>query len=144
MAVRKASVGSAKKGTRKKVARKATSKTKSASAKKAPAPSFSLKDGPMSKSDIIRALTDLDGLARKDVITILNGLGQLIEQHIKPRGPGKFVLPGLLKVVVVKKPATPARKGINPFTGEMATFKAKPARRVIKIRPLKKLKEMAL
>jgi len=85
----------------------------------------------------------MNGTSRKDVVSVLGGLEQLIEQHVKSRGPGKFVLPGLLKIQVVKKPATPARKGINPFTGEMTTFKAKPARRVIKIRALKKLKEMA-
>jgi len=104
----------------------------------------SVKDGPMSKSEIIRALTAMDGLGRKEVIGVLDGLNQLIELHIKPRGPGKFVLPGLLKVVVVRKAATPSRRGVNPFTGETMTFKAKPARRVLKIRPLKKLKEMAV
>jgi len=54
-----------------------------------------------------------------------------------------FNLPGLLKVMVVRKPATEARKGINPFTGQETIFKAKPARNVVKIRPLKGLKDMA-
>jgi nucleoid DNA-binding protein len=52
-------------------------------------------------------------------------------------------MPGLFKIQTVRKPATKARKGINPFTGEETVFKAKPARTVVKIRPLKKLKEMA-
>jgi nucleoid DNA-binding protein len=69
-------------------------------------------------------------------------LAIIIERHIKTRAPGKFILPGLIKVQVKRKPATKARKGINPFTGEMTTFKAKPARRVVKVTPLKKLKEM--
>lgn len=137
MAARKASVGSARKTVKKrKVARKAA--PKAVSAKKLP----SVKD-PLNKSGIIRTLTEMNGTTRKDVVSVLDGLSQLIELHVKSRGPGKFVLPGLLKISVVRKPATPARKGINPFTGEMTTFKAKPARRVVKIRALKKLKEMA-
>ena len=136
MAAKKASVGSARKTAKRKVARKAATKT--IVSKKLP----SIKD-PLNKTGIIRALTDMNGTSRKDVVSLLEGLGQLIELHVKSRGPGKFILPGLLKISVVKKPAMPARKGINPFTGEMTTFKAKPARRVLKIRALKKLKEMA-
>jgi nucleoid DNA-binding protein len=66
----------------------------------------------------------------------------VITAHITSKGPGSFTLPGLLKMIIQHKPATKARKGINPFTGEPTIFKAKPARRVIKIRALKKLKEM--
>jgi hypothetical protein len=47
-----------------------------------------------------------------------------------------------MKLVVQRKPATKARRGINPFTGEETIFKAKPARNVVKIRPLKNLKDM--
>jgi len=136
MAARKASVGSARKPARNKVARKAAPKVVS------PKKLSAIKD-PMNKSGIIRSLTEMTSLSRKDVNDlVMDGLPHLIELHVKPRGPGKFILPGLLKITVVKKPATPARKGINPFTGEMTTFKAKPARRTIKIRALKKLKEM--
>jgi nucleoid DNA-binding protein len=53
-----------------------------------------------------------------------------------------FTIPGLCKIVVQRKPATKERQGINPFTGEETTFKAKPARNVIKVRPLKNLKDM--
>ena len=67
----------------------------------------------------------------------------IIEGHIKKRAVGEFVLPGLLKVSAVKKPAKKARKGINPFTGEEQMFKAKPASIAVKVRPLKKLKEFA-
>ena len=74
---------------------------------------------------------------------MFDALGNLMERHLKPHSAGQFSLPGLMKVEVKKKPATKARKGINPFTGEETVFKAKPARRVIKIRPLKKLKDMA-
>ena len=54
-----------------------------------------------------------------------------------------FVVPGLMKIMVVQKPATPAHKGINPFTKQEQMFKAKPARKVIKVRPMKALKDMA-
>jgi hypothetical protein len=67
----------------------------------------------------------------------------VIEGHLKKNGAGIFTLPGLLKMKVVRKPATKARKGINPFTGEETVFKAKPARNVVKIQPLKAVKEMA-
>ena len=67
-----------------------------------------------------------------------------IEGHIKKRAVGEFVLPALLKIATVRKPATKARKGINPFTKEEVMFKAKPATTVVKVRPLKKLKDMAL
>ena len=53
------------------------------------------------------------------------------------------MVPGLMKVTVVQKPAVAARMGINPFTKQEQMFKAKPARRVVKIRALKALKDMA-
>ena len=65
-----------------------------------------------------------------------------MESHLKKGAPGEFTVPGLMKCKVIRKPATKARKGINPFTGEEVMFKAKPARNVIKVRPLKALKEM--
>ena len=75
---------------------------------------------------------------------MLDELSLLIERHIKKLSPGQFSLPGLMKIEVKSKPATKARKGINPFTGEETIFKAKPARKVVKIRPLKKVKDMVL
>ena len=99
---------------------------------------------PLTKSGIVKALMDMTTLSRKEIAAVLDGIGTLIELHVKSRGPGKFVMPGLMKVSVVRKPATPARKGVSPFTGEAMVFKAKPARRVVKIRALRKLKEMAL
>ncbi len=97
---------------------------------------------PMSKSQILAALAERTGLARKQVSQVLDELALLIERHIKPRGAGEFKLPGLLKIRTVKKKATRARKGINPFTGEEIMIKAKPARTVVKVTPLKRLKEM--
>ena len=72
----------------------------------------------------------------------MNSLSGQIQRHIKRRGPGTFTLPGLLKVKTMRKPARKARKGINPFTGEETTFAAKPAHTVVKIQPLKGLKDM--
>jgi nucleoid DNA-binding protein len=97
---------------------------------------------PLSKSGIIKAITDYTALSRKDVVSVLDGFAQIIEKHVKSGGPGTFVMPGMLKINVVKKAARPARKGINPFTGEEIMIKAKPAYRAVKIRALKKLKQM--
>jgi len=82
------------------------------------------------------------GVSRKQAAAALDQIAVLIEQHLKNKKIGKFVLPGLLKIEVKRKPATKARKGINPFTGELMVFKAKPARNVVRIRPLKRLKDV--
>ncbi|MDH5674686.1 MAG: HU family DNA-binding protein [Myxococcales bacterium] len=96
----------------------------------------------MNKTQILNELATSTGLSKKEVGSVLDNLAALIERHIKKRGAGSFTLPGLLKITTTRKPATKARKGINPFTGEETVFKAKPARTVIKIRPLKKMKDM--
>ncbi len=118
-------------------------KTAKAAMKLAPKKMPVVKD-PLTKGGLVKALTEMTALAKKDISAVLEGLCTVIELHVKSRGPGKFVFPGLMKISVVKKPATPARKGRNPFTGEEIMFKAKPARRAVKIRALRKLKEMAL
>jgi nucleoid DNA-binding protein len=122
--------------------RKVTAKKKTAAVKATPKKMTSVKD-PLTKGGIVKAIMDMTCLAKKDVGNVLDSLGLLIELHVKSKGPGKFVLPGLLKINVVKKPARPARKGINPFTGEEVMFKAKPAHKVVKVKALRKLKEMA-
>ena len=98
--------------------------------------------GPLSKSALVQTLADkhTDKLTRKDVKGLLEAIVQVGHQELKKNGI--FVLPGLVRLTVVKKPATKERKGINPFTKEETVFKAKPARNVVKIRPLKKLKDM--
>lgn len=96
------------------------------------------------KTQILTRIAESTQLSKKQVQSVLDELTNIIEGHIKKKGVGEFVLPGLLKVTTVKKPATKARKGINPFTGEEVTFKAKPASTSVKVRPLKKLKEFAL
>ena len=97
---------------------------------------------PMTKSEILASLSESSGLSKKEVAALLEDLGELIGKNLNRRGPGVFNVPGLMKVKVVRKPATKARKGINPFTKEETIFKAKPARNVVKIQPLKALKDM--
>jgi nucleoid DNA-binding protein len=110
---------------------------KMAATKKMP----TIKD-PLSKSGMIKTITDVTSLSKKDVVAVLECFTQVIEKHVKAGGPGVFVMPGLMKISVVKKPARPARKGVNPFTGEEIMIKAKPAYKAVKIKALKKLKEM--
>jgi nucleoid DNA-binding protein len=100
------------------------------------------KPKPMSKSEIVASLAESTGLVKKDVVAVLDGVEALIGSSLGKKGPGVFALPGLLKIQVTLKKATPAKPGINPRTGETITIKAKPARKVVKVRALKKLKEM--
>ncbi len=96
------------------------------------------------KTQILNEIADNTGLAKKDVQNVIEELTDVMERHLKKRSIGEFTLPGLFKVVTVKKPARKARKGINPFTGEETVFKAKPASTTVKVRPLKKLKDMVV
>lgn len=95
------------------------------------------------KTQMLTTIADNTELTKKQVSSVLDELSALIEGHIKKRACGEFVLPGLMKITTVKKPAKKARKGTNPFTGEETMFKAKPASIQVKVRPLKKMKEMA-
>jgi nucleoid DNA-binding protein len=97
---------------------------------------------PMTKSEIMSGIADATGLTKKQVGTVFEAMGDQIKKSLGRRGPGAYTVPGLMKLVVQRKPATKARKGINPFTGEETMFKAKPARNVVKIRALKNLKDM--
>jgi len=92
------------------------------------------------KSQILAALSDNTGLSKKEIGVFFDSLTALIG-HDLAKGPGVFALPGLVKMKVVKKPAVPARKGVNPFTGKEQMFAARPAKKVVRIRPLKSLKE---
>lgn len=99
---------------------------------------------PLSKSEILNALAEATGLPRKQVAGVLEALGGLIGKNIGKKGPGVFTVPGLLKISVIVKEATKAGMRPNPFKpGEMMKVAAKPARRVVKIRALKSLKDMA-
>ena len=101
---------------------------------------FAKVDKARTKSQILTVISEQTGLSKKDVGGVFETLGDLIGHDLK-KGPGTFTVPGLMKVVIVRKPAVKARKGVNPFTGEEMTFKAKPARNVVKVRPLKGLKD---
>jgi DNA-binding protein HU-beta len=97
----------------------------------------------MSKAQLIEKLTgQSNGVSKKNVKEIVEGLATVAYKELKKSGA--FVVPGLAKFVVVKKPATKAREGINPFTKEPMMFKAKPARKVIKARPVKAAKDALL
>ncbi len=97
---------------------------------------------PPTKSEILSTIADDTGLTRKEVGAVFDSLSALIRKNLRRRGVGVFSIPGLMKIKVVKKPATKARKVINPFTGEEMVFKAKPARKAVKVLALKGLKEM--
>ena len=90
------------------------------------------------KSEVYRAIAETTGVARRDVVKIFGALSQMISTDLNKLG--MFTLPGLAKLTVRKKPATKARKGIDPFTKQERMFAAKPARKIVKIRPLKGLK----
>lgn len=121
----------------KKTAKKAKTKKATTPERKIPAVKK-----PMTKSVMIAEISGNTGLTKKQVSSVFDELGIVIERHIKKRSPGQFILPGLLKIEVKHKPARKARKGINPFTREEMIFKAKPASKVVKVRPLKKVKDM--
>jgi hypothetical protein len=95
---------------------------------------------PFTLSQQITYLSEVTGLPKKEVSLFMNSLEPMISFHLK--NLQEISVGGLMKIIAVKKPATKAREGINPFTGQPTIFKAKPARKVIKIRPLKKVKEM--
>ena len=139
MAIKKAA---AKKAPAKKAVKKAAPAKKAAApAKKAAAPVVKDK---LTKTQIVSSISESTGLTKKQVGDVMTELESLIERSIKKRGVGEFTLPGLMKITTVKKPAKKARKGVNPFTGEQTTFKAKPASVAVKVRPLKKMKDFAL
>ena len=138
--------------TKKATAKKATAKktaVKKVAAKKAVVKKTAVRKvkttaikAPFKKTELMTELAETTELSKKQVASVFETLGVLMQRHLKKGGAGEFTLPGILKCVVKRKPATRARKGVNPFTGEEMTFKAKPACNVVKIRALKKLKEM--
>jgi nucleoid DNA-binding protein len=98
------------------------------------------KGGAPTKSEVLTQISKDTGLSRKQVGSVFDSLGGVIKKSL--RGNGLFTMPGLMKLKVVKKPATKAREGVNPFTGEKMTFKAKPASKKVRVLPLKNLKAM--
>ena len=98
----------------------------------------------LTKSQILAELATETGLAKNQVASVLEKLPEIVGRQIGKKGPGMFTIPGLLKIVTVQKPATKKGMKPNPFKpGEMMEVKARPARRVVKVRALKALKDMA-
>lgn len=119
---------------------------KAAESKPAPAPSKSnagpSKSKAATKGEIYGALAEKTGIGKKEVGKLFDAMSELISRELGKKGPGQFVIPGLLKLKVVRKDATKAKQGVNPFTKEPMTIKAKPARNVVKAIPMKALKEL--
>jgi len=116
-----------------------------AAAKAAPAPKADAsanKSRAATKAEVYGAISDKTGIAKKDVAKLFDAISELIAKELGKKGPGQFIIPGLLKLKVVRKPATKAKQGVNPFTKEPMTIKAKPARNVVKAVPMKALKEL--
>ena len=95
-----------------------------------------------SKSDVFGTIAQHAGLHRRDVAAVFHTLGSLIKADLSKLGAGVFKIPGMMRITVTRKPATKARMGLNPFTKEEVMFKAKPARNVVRVRPLRGLKDM--
>jgi len=121
---------------RKKAAGRATKKA-------APKPSkITAASKTRSQGEVFRTLADHAAIHRSQVASVFQTLGAMIKADLSKAGSGVFKIPGLLRITVKRKPATPTRQGINPFTKEPTVFKAKPARNVIRARPLAALKAM--
>lgn len=95
----------------------------------------------MSKSDFVGAIAEKSGVAKKDVSAVLDAINEVVAKELGKEGPGEVVMPGLLKLNVIVKPAVPERPGTNPFTKQPTVFKAKPERKIVKARVLKGLKD---
>jgi len=97
---------------------------------------------PRSKSEVFGTIAQHVGIHRRDVAAVFHVMGSLIKADLSKTGSGVFKVPALMRITVQRKPATKEHQGINPFTKEPMTFKAKPARNVVRVRPLQALKAM--
>lgn len=129
-----------KKTARKKTTRKKTAKRSTTRAATKPAPRIPGSASTRTKSEIYTILAEHNELTKRQVADVFDTLNAIVAADLKKGTPVN--IPGMMKLTVKKKPATKARKGINPFTGEPTVFKAKPASKQVKIRPLKALKDM--
>ncbi len=143
---KKAAKKTAKKTAARKPAAKKKAAPKKAAVKKAPAAKkvakiTAAKEKPRTKSEVLTIISDHVGISKKEAAQVFDVMGDMIQVDLKKTSCGSFNVPGMMKVSVQRKPATKARKGVNPFTKEEMVFKAKPARNVVKVRPLKALKD---
>ena len=97
----------------------------------------------MTKTEFVSTVAERTGLTRKQVTSVLDAVNGLVTEQLGSRGPGEVVIPGLVKINMAVKAASPAHEGINPFTKLPQMFKAKPERRVVKVRPIKALRDAA-
>lgn len=122
--------------------KKAAKKPAKAPAKAAPKAMKPIKES-LSKSALVAHISEYTDIAAKDVRSVIAALESTVHASVNKKGAGSFTFPGLFKITAVEVPARPARKGINPFTKEQVTFKARPKSVKVKVRPLKKLKDSA-
>jgi nucleoid DNA-binding protein len=95
----------------------------------------------LSKSQFVTTLAEKSGLNKKQASSALDTINAIVAQQLGKQGPGEVLIPGLLRLNVIDKPATRQHEGVNPFTKEPMTYKAKAAHKVIKVRILKALKD---
>ena len=97
---------------------------------------------PPTKTEILTNIAEATGLTKKQVQAVFEAMTDEISKSIGKKGPGAFTIPGLCKIVRQNKPALPRREVRNPASGQMVWAEPKPARNVVKVRPLKALKDM--
>ena len=97
---------------------------------------------PRAKGEVFGTIARHVGIHRRDVAAVFHVMGSMIKADLSKGGAGVFKVPGMMRITVTRKPATKAHMGINPFTKEQVMFKAKPARNVVRVRPLRGLKDM--
>jgi nucleoid DNA-binding protein len=126
----------------KKPAKKVTKKVAAKPVKKPALKKIEATKKMMTKSEIQKVIADHAGITKKQVSRVFDVLTKIIDAHLSKAACGSIKIEGLMKIDRIHRPAKKARKGVNPFTGEEMMFKAKPAHSIIKVRALKKLKEM--
>jgi nucleoid DNA-binding protein len=95
----------------------------------------------MTESEFVANVSEKTGLTVKQASSALDAINAIVIQQLSTQGPGEILIPGLLRLNVIHRPATFQYEGVNPFTNEPMTYKAKPACKVIKVRPLKALQD---
>ena len=96
----------------------------------------------MTKAQVVAEIATDTGLDKKTIAKVFDTLGELVKKQLGAKGPGEFVIPGLVKLKAVKKAATKDRQGINPFTKQPMVIKGKPASKKVRASAIKALKDM--
>ncbi|MDI9347543.1 MAG: HU family DNA-binding protein [Methylacidiphilales bacterium] len=103
---------------------------------------MNIKAKPMSTSEVVKEIATRTELSSSEVKKIIESLKNLMIEQLNDSAVRQFVIPGILKLKTVEKPAVPERKGINPFTKQETIFKARPAKKIVKASVLKALKNL--